>query len=222
MCIKIYKTIIWHKKYQSTVQNWLEGYCLLTYLSLRVWTPISKWARHRHKPIHQVSYTISLHVCTRSIQLTELSFLTGGVAGRPVRAARSPLPASRRPAVLLPSGYQEKSHPSAPKTTANHAGRITAKSERWDLSSEQQKKPHGSRSLLYSQQSTLKSCLQCVRKHPKIQKVVVSATHRSCQQHDSNCSTVGWTKERNLLSYFKIRLKGLRDTYTHTPWPDWA
>lgn len=32
--------------------------------------------------------------------------------------------------------------------------------------------------------------------------------------NNNNCVAVGWTKERNLLSYFRTRLKGLRDTQT--------
>lgn len=63
------------------------------------------------KRVTQSAYV--LYVCTPSTRLTELPFLIGGVRGRPVRAALSPLPASRRPAVLLPSGDQERSHPSA-------------------------------------------------------------------------------------------------------------
>lgn len=52
-------------------------------------------------------------------------------------------------------------------------------------------------------------------------KVAVSTpTHRTCQQcgndNNNNCSTAGWTREHNLLSYFRTRLKGLRDTHIHT------
>lgn len=102
-----------HKHYWCIVQNKNWPVCLLIshYVSGQ---PISKWARRRHKLIHQTTYTVGFpRVFTLSIQLTELPFSIGGVRGRPVRAALSPLPASRRPAVLLPSGYQERSHRSA-------------------------------------------------------------------------------------------------------------
>lgn len=52
------------------------------------------------------TYTIGLRAAARPVPLTEFPFLDTGALGRPVKTALSPLPFSRRPAVLLPSGIR--------------------------------------------------------------------------------------------------------------------
>ncbi|MEQ2175393.1 hypothetical protein GOODEAATRI_017517 [Goodea atripinnis] len=139
-----------------------------------------------------------------SAQLTEVPFLNRGTLGCPARAALSPRPVNRRPAVLLPSGNQERRHPQTSADNAGHVRQERGKTERFQLN---RRSPPGSRSL---PQSRPESNLNLLRKHPGIPQVAAgsSAAHAWSQHQRNNNSC-------NLLICFKTRLKGLR--VTHTP-----
>lgn len=141
-----------------------------------------------------MTYTIGFHVFTHSFQLTELPFLIGGVRGRPLRAALSPLPASRRPAVLLPSGYQERSHRSAVSRYDQSllAGSQTGWSaETWAQTTKDNQTVLVCCYLANNPPSdSAFSMWENIQKYRRWLWVQKPIAHRN-----KNCSTVGWTKE---------------------------
>lgn len=152
------------------------------------------------------------------IRLTELPFLIGGVPGRLVRAALSPLPASRRPAVLLPSGYPERLHARA-VSRWDHSGSCGNEITMGCRTESSAQNKRGNRTLAdrcykasdppLSSVFKVRGNIQTSQRWLRAQRPIAHVNN-----NNNNCSTGVWTEEHRLLSYFRTQLKGLK---THTP-----